>query len=419
MNEATGEPTQIEHLLRPLAPEVLATLAGRHRQSFDACEDAVQEALLAAAVQWPDEGVPDNPRAWLLTVASRRLIDELRGETARRRREELVAEPEAPGPGEPGPEPGSSGHDDILALLFLCCHGSLTAASQIALTLRAVGGLTTAEIANAFLVPEATMAQRISRAKSTITAVGATFEFPGDPAADPRLASVRHVLYLIFNEGYAASSGAAIQRVALAEEAIRLTRMLQRLLPADDELRGLLALMLLTDARRDARTAPDGALIPLAEQDRARWDRAAIDEGVALVTGALSSGVVGPFQLQAAIAAIHDEAPSAAETDWREITALYELLERIAPNPVFTLNRAVAVAMHRGPQPALELLDDLERDGTLSGHHRLSAVRAHVLELAGDRAGASAAYAAAARLTTSVPERRYLERRAAGARSGS
>jgi RNA polymerase sigma factor (sigma-70 family) len=397
----TGE---LEHLLRPLAPEVLGILVRRHGR-FDACEDAVQEALLAAAVQWPADGVPENPRAWLLTVASRRLIDELRQDGARRRREELTAAPDVE-------EQAAPAHDDTLALLFLCCHESLTAPSQIALTLRAVGGLTTAEIASAFLVPEATMAQRISRAKATIK--GAGFEPPADARA--RLGSVLHVLYLIFNEGYTASSGARIQRVALAEEAIRVTRMLHRLLPGDDEVRGLLALMLLTHARRAARTAPDGALIPLADQDRSRWDRAAIAEGVDLVSGALASGPVGPFQLQAAIAAVHAEAPSAAETDWRQITALYELLEGIAPNPVFTLNRAVALGMFRGPEAGLALLAEVERDGRLARSHRVAAVRAHLLDRAGEHAAAAEAYATAARLTTSLPERQYLQRRAVDAR---
>ncbi len=408
---------ELEHLLRPLAPEVLGVLARRHA-SFDACEDAVQEALLAAALQWPEQGVPENPRAWLLTVASRRLIDEHRGEMARRRREELIAQTQAP-PASADLEPAAPAHDDTPALLFLCCHESLSASSQIALTLRAVGGMTTAEIASAFLVPEATMAQRITRAKATIEASGAVFEPPADAAGDARLGSVLRVLYLIFNEGYAASAGGAggtqLQRVALAEEAIRLTRMLRRLLPGDDELRGLLALMLLTHARRAARTAADGALIPLAEQDRTRWDRVAIAEGVELIVGALATGQVGPFQLQAAIAAVHAEAPSTAETDWREITVLYELLERIAPNPVFTLNRAVAVAMFRGPGAALDLLEAVERDPRLASGHRVAAVRGHLLELDGDAAGAAAAYEAAARLTTSLPERQYLRRRAAAA----
>jgi RNA polymerase sigma factor (sigma-70 family) len=410
---------ELEHLLRPLAPEVLGILVRRYAQ-FDACEDAVQEALLAAAVQWPEQGVPENPLGWLLTVASRRLIDELRGDVARRRREELSAGAQALAAAADF-EPSAPVHDDTLALLFLCCQESLTAPSQIALTLRAVGGLTTAEIATAFFVPEATMAQRITRAKATIKTSGADFELPADAAGDARLGSVRQVLYLIFNEGYASSSGGVggtqLQRVELAEEAIRLTRLLQRLLPGDDEIRGLLALMLLTHARRHARTGPDGALIPLAEQDRARWDRAAIAEGVTLISDALAAGMVGPFQLQAAIAAVHAEAPSTAETDWREITVLYELLERVAPNPVFTLNRAVAVAMFRGPAAAFELLGEVERDERLASRHRVAAVRGHLLELAGDTTAAAAAYDIASRLTTSVPERQYLQRRAAAART--
>ena len=406
---------ELERLLRPLAPEVLGVLVRRHSQ-FAQCEDALQEALFAAAVQWPAEGVPDNPRAWLVTVASRRLIDELRGDVARRRREELIAEPEAPRDGTER-ESASGAHDDTLALLFLCCHESLTASSQIALTLRAVGGLSTNEIASAFLVPETTMAQRISRAKATIK--GAGFTLPPDAARDARLGSVLHVLYLIFNEGYTASSGAEIQRVALAEEAIRLARMLRRLLPGDDEVAGLLGLMLLTHARRFARTGEDGGLIPLAEQVRGLWDRRAIEEGVGLVTEALSAGPGGPFQLQAAIAAVHAEAPSAAETDWRELIVLYELLERIAPNPVFTLNRAVAVGMFRGPGAGLEVLAEVERDDRLANHHRVAAVRGHLRELAGDAAGAAVAYETAATLTTSLPERRYLQRRAAAARSSA
>jgi RNA polymerase sigma factor (sigma-70 family) len=408
---------ELEQLLRPLAPEVLGSLARRYGQ-FDACEDAVQEAMLAAALQWPADGVPENPRAWLVTVASRRLIDELRGERARRHREEAVAEPDAPrAAADPGSPP--SAHDDTLALLFLCCHESLSSSSQIALTLRAVGGLGTAEIASAFFVPEATMAQRISRAKATIRT--ATLELPRDAARDARLGSVLHVLYLIFNEGYAASSGGVggdqLQRHALAEEAIRLARMLRRLLPAEGEVRGLLALMLLTHARHDARTDAGGGLIALAEQDRGRWDRAAIDEGIGLVTGALASGPVGAYQLQAAIAAVHAEAPSTAETDWRQIIALYELLERLAPNPVFALNRTVAVAMLHGPAAGLELVAELERDDRLTAGHRLPAVRGHLLEMAGDAAGAVADYEAAANLTRSLPERDYLLRRAVAARS--
>jgi RNA polymerase sigma factor (sigma-70 family) len=406
----------VEHLLRDLAPRVLGAVA-RRNTDFSFAEDAVQEAMIAASSQWIENGVPDNPLGWLYHVATRRLTDHVRSEVSRRRREDVVAtmyfaDESVLSPTDADPDTGG---DESLVLLFMCCHPALTPPSAIALTLRAVGGLTTAEIAKAFLVPEATMAQRISRAKATIKTSGAVFEPPGDPARDGRLRSVLHVLYLIFNEGYAASSGSRIQRIALADEAIRLTRMLCRLLPADDEVRGLLALMLLTHARRDARTDRDGALIPLAEQDRSRWDAADIAEGVKLVSGALSSGTVGPFQLQAAIAAVHAEAPSAAGTDWREIVVLYELLERLAPNPMFTLGRVVAVAMYRGPEPALALLAEVERDQRLTDHHRVAAVRGHLLDLAGDDAGAAAAYELAARLTTSLPEREYLKRRAAAA----
>jgi RNA polymerase sigma factor (sigma-70 family) len=398
----------VEDLLRRLAPRVLGVLVRRHGQ-FDLCEDAVQEALLAAAVQWPDGGLPDHPQAWLVTVASRRLTDQLRSEHARRRREDAAAalEPVAEAP-EHAREPAE---DDTLALLLLCCHPALSPASQVALTLRAVGGLTTAEIAHAFLVPEATMAQRISRAKQSIKASGTGFDPPPEAERAERLRVVLHVLYLIFNEGYTASSGPDLQRVELTREAIRLARELSRLLPEDGEVAGLLALMLLTDARRPARTGPGGTLVPLAEQDRGRWDRPAIEEGVALVTGALSRTMLGPYQLQAAIAAVHAEAPAAEATDWRQIAALYELLERVAPNPMVTLNRAVAVAMVHGPRAGLELLATL--DERLAGHHRLDAVRAHLLELAGDEDAARTAYRSAARRTTSLPERRYLEARAA------
>jgi RNA polymerase sigma factor (sigma-70 family) len=399
---ATSE--ELEQLLRPLAPEVLGLLARRYG-SFDACEDAVQEAMLEAVRKWPDGGVPENPRAWLLTAASRRLIDEFRSDAARRRREQRDALRASP--------QDAPGHDDSITLLFLCCHEALSPASQIALTLRAVGGLTTAEIASAFFVPEATMAQRISRAKRTIAEAGATFELSDTGRDERRLAAVRQTLYLIFNEGYTASSGARIQRLELAREAIRLTRMLHRLLPDDDEVTGLLALMLLTHARHRARSGPSGELIPLAEQDRSRWDRRQIAEGVALTEGALKTGPVGPFQLQAAIAAVHAEARRSADTDWQEITALYELLERIAPNPVFTLNRAVALAMYKGPQAGLALLAEVEADPRLAAGHRVPAVRGHLLERAGDMAGATAAYQTAARLTTSRPERDYLLRKAA------
>jgi RNA polymerase sigma factor (sigma-70 family) len=409
----------IEHLVRPLAPQVLGALARRHGR-FDLCEDAVQEALLAAAVQWPRDGVPDNPRGWLVTVASRRLIDELRAEDARSRREELTAD--AP----PGHDAWSdesaerpSDYDDTLTLMFLCCHPALSEASQISLTLRAVGGLTTAQIASAFLVPEATMAQRISRAKQTIGTSGTRFTAPPPEQRAQRLRVVLHVLYLVFNEGYAASSGPEIQTVALAAEAIRITRLLHRLMPGEGEVQGLLSLMLLTHARRRARTAGDGSLIPLAEQDRTLWDRPAIDEGVALISEALARTPLGPYQLQAAIAAVHDESDSPAHTDWRQISALYDLLERVAPSPLVTLNRAVAVGMAGGPQAGLDVLVTVERDRRLIRSHRVDAVRAHLLEMAGRQAEAAAAYARAARRTTSLAEQRYLESRAARARGSA
>ena len=403
----------IADLLRGLAPQVLGTLVRRSGR-FDACEDAVQEALLAAAVQWPVEGVPDNPRAWLVTVASRRLTDHVRSEVARRRREEAIATAAASaGLLAAGPDDDAAPHeDDTLTLLFLCCHPTLTPASQIALTLRAVGGLTTAQIARAFLVPEATMAQRISRAKQTIRSSGARFSLPPPDERADRLAVVLHVLYLVFNEGYTATSGTDIHRVELTTEAIRLSRDLHRLLPDDGEVAGLLALMLLIDARRPARTDRAGRLIPLAEQDRSRWNRAAIAEGVALITDTLRLAPIGPYQIQAAIAAVHDEAPTAEATDWRQICVLYDLLERLGPNPMVTLNRAVAVAMVDGPRAGLDLLAGLDSDARIAGHHRLLAVRAHLLEMAGETAAARTAYHAAARRTTSIPEQRYLEARA-------
>ncbi|MEV0597300.1 RNA polymerase sigma factor [Nonomuraea cavernae] len=404
----------IEPLLRELAPQVLGVLVRRFGQ-FDACEDAVQEALLDAAVQWPEQGLPDSPRAWLITVAGRRMTDLVRSEHARRRREETAAA-RAPADESVLPAPGderASDQDDTLTLLFLCCHPALSRASQLALTLRAVGGLTTAQIASAFLVPEATMAQRISRAKQRVRATGVPFRLPPEPERADRLRVVLHVLYLIFNEGYTATSGPELHRTELTREAIRLARALRRLLPADGEVAGLLALMLLTDARRPARTGPGGRLIPLAEQDRALWDRRAIAEGVALVTEALSTSPVGPYQLQAAIAAVHDEAAKAEDTDWRQIVALYGVLTGLDDNPVVRLNHAVAVAMVRGPRAGLDLLDALAGDARISGHHRLASVRAHLLEMAGDVDAAVAGYREAARLTTSLPEQRYLEGRAA------
>lgn len=411
---ASGAAAPDEDLLRRLVPQVLGALVRRYGH-FDAAEDAVQEALLAAARQWPAEGRPRNPRGWLIRVASRRLVDRLRADDARRRREETAAAL-TPRDAFTAPPPGEDrapAEEDTLALLFLCCGAELSAEARTALTLRAVGGLTTAEIARAHLVPEATTAQRISRAKRRIKASGAPFGLPDAPEHAERLADVLHVLYLIFNEGYTATSGRDLLRPDLAAEAIRLTRRVHRLLPADAEVAGLLALMLLTDARRAARTTADGSLVPLAEQDRTRWDRAAVAEGVALLTDALTRGRPGPYQLRAAIAAVHDEAARNEDTDWPQILALYEVLVRIVPGPAEQLGHAVAVAMVHGPHRALALLSDLDRDGRLAGHHRLEAVRAHLLERAGDLPEARAAYARAAGLTLSIPERRYLQARAA------
>ncbi|MEV6018780.1 MULTISPECIES: DUF6596 domain-containing protein [unclassified Streptomyces] len=399
----------VEDLLRSLAPRVLGVLV-RRQGDFDACEDAVQEALIAAARHWPVHGIPENPRGWLLRTATRRRADQVRSERARRLREERVAR-------EPAPAAGPVG-DDTLALLFMCCHPALTPASAIALTLRAVGGLTTAEIAAAYLVPEATMAQRISRAKQRLKASAAVFEVPPPGARDwpARLRSVLHVLYLVFNEGYAVTAGPVLHRADLSGEAVRLTRQLHRALPAEGEAAGLLALMLLTDARRPARTGPHGELIPLAEQDRARWDRRLIQEGTALLIGTFARNErPGPYRLQAAVAAVHDSAARAEDTDWPQIHGLYELLERVSGSPLVTLNRAVALAMTDGPAPALELLDRLDADdrGPLAGHHRLHAVRAHLLEMAGEPIRAVRHYRLAAALTASTPEQRYLTTKAA------
>ncbi|HEU4948479.1 MAG TPA: sigma-70 family RNA polymerase sigma factor [Kribbella sp.] len=403
---------ETEDLLRRLAPQVLGAVVRRFGH-FDTAEDAVQEALLVAARRWPNDGIPDSPRGWLITVASRRLTDLLRSEQARRRREDTVARwtlPDqwlAPAADQPAQE-----SDDTLVLVFLCCHPSLSPASQIALTLRAVGGLTTAEIARAFLVPEQTMTRRISRAKERISASGIPFGLPPGPERTERLGAVLHVLYLIFNEGYASTSGPSLLRTELSVEAIRLTRMVHHLLPDDSEVAGLLALMLLTDARRPARTGPDGGLVPMAEQDRSLWKADLIAEGVALVTDALPRGAIGPYQLQAAIAAVHDEAPTAAATDWPEITALYELLMQLSDNPMVALSHSVAVAMARGPQAGLDLLGELEADERIADDHRFHAVRAHLLELAGHHQAAYASYEAAARRATSIPQQRYLHGRA-------
>lgn len=397
------------HLLRDLAPLALGALVRRYRD-FSAAEDAVQEALLAAATQWPVQGVPDNPLGWVVQVGRRRMTDWVRAEAARRRREELDAErsPEellVPAfDSEIEPE-----RDDTLDLLFMCCHPELTRSSAIALTLRAVGGLTTAEIANAFLVPEATMAQRISRAKQTIQQAGARFNAPSTAERSQRLATVLHVLYLVFNEGYSTSVGSALQRVDLSAEAIRLTRAVVALVTDDAEARGLLALMLLTDARRVARSGPHGEIVPLDEQDRSSWDRAQIEEGIKLVEQALSRGAVGPYQLQAAIAALHDQAPSHDQTDWEQIRALYGLLLKMSDNPMIALNHAIAVAMVEGPAAGLRLLEELGKDRRLATHHRLAAVRGHLHERQGDDAQAIVQYQLAAERTASLPERNYLQ----------
>jgi RNA polymerase sigma factor (sigma-70 family) len=400
-----------ENLLRELAPQVLGAVARRFHD-FPLAEDATQEAMIAAFTQWPQEGIPDNPCGWLIQVACRRMTDHVRSEIARRDRETAVgAEAETL---SPLPEiEADMDPDDTLILLFMCCHPAITPSSAIALTLRAVGGLTTAEIANTFLVPEATMAQRISRAKQTVKSSGVPFRLPAPHERMQRLPAVLHVLYLIFNEGYASSVGSHLQRLDLAREAIRLTRNTNALLPDNPEVAGLLALMLLTDARRAARTGPDEELIPLDKQDRALWDRAEISEGVEFLTAALSKASVGVYQIQAAIAAVHDEAETLGDTDWPQILALYELLKRVAPSPMVTLNHAVAAAMVHGPAKGLELLKALDSDPRIAGHYRLNAVRAHLFEQVGDYESAVKHYRIAAAGTTSMPEQNYLMTQAA------
>ncbi|QFZ23010.1 RNA polymerase sigma factor [Saccharothrix syringae] len=397
----------VEQLLRTLTPRVLGTLVRRHGD-FARCEDAVQEALIDAAGRWAGNGVPEHPLGWLVTVAGRRYVDLVRSDAARERREQAVFDAVPRDELVAAPPDAEPVRDDLLELLFLCCHPALTPPAQMALTLRAVAGLTTGEIAAAFLVPDKTMGQRISRAKLRLKEVGARFEAPTDNALDV----VLHVLYLLFNEGYSASAGPVLRRTDLTGQAVRLARELHRRLPGSGEAAGLLALMLLTEARGAARTGPDGALVPLAEQDRSRWDRAAIAEGTDLVTRSLAAHPAGPYQVQAAIAAVHAEAASTGDTDWPQVLALYDVLERLAPNPVTALNRAVALGEVRGPRAALEVVDELGR-GVLADHHRLHAVRAHLLERAGDRTAAGEAFRRAASLAGSVPEQRFLLSRAA------
>ncbi len=393
-----------ESLLRELAPRALGALVRRYGD-FAAAEDAVQEALLAAATTWPADGTPDNPLAWLVRVASRRMVDEYRRDDARRRREDLAASWSI------APPPPAASRDDTLILMLMCCHPALSPGAAIPLTLRAVGGLKTREIAGAFLVPEPTMAQRISRAKAKLAECDEPFALPADGELSERLRSVLHVLYLLFNEGYATSSGPDLARTDLSGEAIRLARQVRAALPDHAEVAGLLALMLLTDARRAARTGPDGELIPLADQDRTQWDRAAIAEGVALVTEALAHGRVGEYQLQAAIAAVHDQAPRHADTDWADIASLYRLLERMTGNPMVTLNRAVAVAFAEGPDAGLALLEGV--GNRIGDHHRLHSVRAHLLEMAGDAPSAIEEFRAAAARTTNLREQHFLTKQAA------
>ena len=401
-----------EHLLRELAPQVLGTIVRRFHD-FAAAEDAVQEAFIDAAEQWPREGIPDNPRAWLIRVSTRRLSDHLRSEHSRRRRETALVIETSRQVSNASNVPTGLPEDDTLILFFMCCHTALTTSSAIALTLRAVGGLTTTEIARAFLVPEATMAQRISRAKQTIRVSGVPFRLPEKEHRTERLHAVLHTLYLIFNEGYLSTAGPDLHRPELASEAIRLTQILHHALPADADVAGLLALMLLTDARRGARTGPSGELIPLTTQDRTVWNQEKIAVGISLLTKALSKGAAGPYQLQAAIAALHDEAPSAEDTDWPQILAFYELLKHMTDNPMVILNHAIATGMVHGPAAGLALLTVLDNDERVAGHHRLHAARAHLLEIAGDHNDAIRHYKLAAARTASLPERNYLLTQAA------
>jgi RNA polymerase sigma factor (sigma-70 family) len=413
---ARGTPPRIdesaERLLRELAPQVLGVVARKCGDFADA-EDAVQEALIAAAMQWPTAGIPANPRGWLFSVAMRRLKDHVRSESARRRREDEVAGEHAYDASFMPPADAELGVtvDDTLVLLFMCCHPALSTSSAVALTLRAVGGLTTGEIAAAFLVPEATMAQRISRAKQSIKSSGVAFRMPDDREREERLGAVMHVLYLIFNEGYTSSGGTTLHRTDLSGEAIRLAHMLHSSMPNNGEATGLLALMLLTDARRAARAGAH------YELNRSLWNRELISEGVSLVSTAFASGLVGPYQLQAAIAAIHDESARVEDTDWPQIMMLYGILKRMSNNPMIALNYAIAAAMVEGPAAGLVLLDELDTDEKLRGHYRLDAVRAHLYEMAGDDVRATHHYCAAADGTASIPERDYLTMKAARVRA--
>ncbi len=398
-------PGDLDGLLRPLAPRALAALL-RRTGDFDAAEDAVQEALIAAAASWP-AAQPDEPLAWLITVARRRMVDRLRADAARRRREDAVAAL------DPAPAGDASGADDTLDLMFGCCHPFLAPGAAIPLTLRAVGGLRTREIATAFLVPEATMAQRISRAKATLRRADRPFAPPAPEEREARLAQVLHVLYLVFNEGYATSAGPDLVRRDRSAEGIRLAHQVYRAAPGHPEAAGLLALMLLTEARRPARTGPHGELVPLSEQDRRRWDRVMIRQGLDILTPALRQGRLGEYQVQAAVAALHDQAPDHAGTDWEQVLALYTLLGRMTGNPMVALNGAVAAGMARGPEAGLLALEAVRPQ--LGTHHRFHAVRGHLLLEAGNGPGAAEAFGIAAAGTANLRERDYLVARAARA----
>lgn len=407
-------PDAIEDLLRTEAPQVLGALVRRFGH-FDIAEEATQDALLAASQQWHRDTIPDQPRSWLIRVAYRRMVDALRAESADRRREEqyVASEPYAS-----SSNAAPADHDDSLNLLLLCCHPALSSASRTALTLRAVGGLTTAEIAHAYGVTEQTMAVRISRAKQQIRKSGARFEFLVDDDFPSRLSAVMRVLYLIFNEGYTVTAGTELTRTDLTREAIRLTRLLHALVPDDPEPTGLLALMLLIDSRRATRSDADGELIPLADQDRSRWDQEPIREGSDLIRAVWSRGNVGTYQLQAAIAAVHASAPIAEQTDWVQIAALYLALEQVEPTGLVMLARVVAVAHAFGHARATALLEELDREHGLLQHpltrHRAHAIRAHLREAEGDPTAAREDFLAAADMTTNEPESRYLSRKAFG-----
>jgi RNA polymerase sigma factor (sigma-70 family) len=419
-----AQPVVPEDVFRAESGRVLGALMRRFGD-LDLAEDAYQDACLSALETWPRDGIPHNPGAWLTTASRNKALDRLRREQQRLGREteslglrlDRPAEPTAP-PSDQLADLGDPttvlDDDDQLRLLFLCCHPALGEQAQVALTLRTVGGLTTVEIARAFLVPESTMAQRIVRAKRKIVGAGIPFRLPEGTELGERTAAVLHVVYLVFNEGYAASEvtdDAPLVRVDLCEEALRLSALLHRLLPDDAEVMGLAALLMLHDARRATRTDDAGRLVPLAEQDRGRWDRERIRLAVAMVERALRTGPVGPYQIEASIAALHAEAPTYETTDWPQIVALYGLLEQALPGPMVRLNRAVALAMVDGPDAGLAVVDEIADGGELADHHRLHAVRAHLLENAGRADEAMAEYDRAAVLTTSAPERNYLRMR--------